>query len=104
MTLTVTLRENAVGPPIWLSTGRFAAGVVRLGLWRVFYDPVVAAAGSRAACVGAVAAEHLRGGPAVQLHQVALGPAVVEPGMAEVMPTGAGTRRCRTGAAAAMTW
>ena len=34
----------------------------------------------------AVAAQHLRGGPAVQLHQVPLGAAAVQPGVAEVMP------------------
>ena len=35
---------------------------------------------------GAVAAEHLRGGPAGQFHQVALGAAAVQPGVAEVVP------------------
>src|SRR5260370_16069434 len=37
-------------------------------------DAVVGAACSGAAGAGAVAAQHLRGGPAVQLHQVSLGP------------------------------
>src|SRR5271166_3789186 len=39
-----------------------------------------------AAGAGAVAAEHLRGGPSVELHEVALGAAPVEPGVAEVVP------------------
>src|ERR1039457_486245 len=56
------------------------------GLRGVVHDAVVAAAGSCVAGAGAVAAEHLRGGPPVQLHEVALGAAAVEPGMAEVMP------------------
>src|SRR3984885_14795073 len=52
----------------------------------VLHDAVIAAARSGAAGAGAVAAEHLRGGPAVELHQVALGTAAVQPGVAEVMP------------------
>jgi hypothetical protein len=56
-----------------------------LGSTCVVHDAVVAAAGSGAAGAGAVAAQHLRGGPAVQLHQVALGAAVVEPRVAEVV-------------------
>jgi hypothetical protein len=59
-------------------------GGLRLGC--VFHDAVVAAACPGAAGAGAVAAEHLRGGPAVQLHQIPLGTAPVEPGVAEVMP------------------
>src|SRR5271165_1963512 len=39
-----------------------------------------------AACAGAVEAEHLRGGPAVQLHQVTLRTAAVQPGVAEMVP------------------
>src|SRR6266446_3166729 len=67
-------------------------GAVRLmracvpGLRGVVHDAVVAAAGPGAAGAGAVAAQHLRGGPAVQLHQVALSAAAVQPGMAEVVP------------------
>src|SRR5689334_12784223 len=56
------------------------------GLWRVAHDAVVGAPGSRAAGAGAVAAQHLRRGPAVQLHQVAFGAAAVQPGVAEVVP------------------
>ena len=58
------------------------------GLWSgcVGHDAVVAAACPGAAGADAVAAEHLRGGPAVEFHQVALGPAAVEPGVAEVVP------------------
>src|ERR1700733_13027679 len=51
----------------------------------VLHDAVIAAARSGAAGAGAVAAEHLRGGPAVQFHQVALGAAAVQPGVAEVV-------------------
>src|SRR5208282_2648406 len=60
------------------------AGGLRSG--RVLHDAVVAAACPGAAGAGAVAAEHLRGGPAVELHEVALGAAPVEPGVAEVVP------------------
>ena len=42
--------------------------------------------GAARAGAGAVTAQHLRGGPAVQLHQVSLGPAAVQPGVAEMMP------------------
>src|SRR5689334_11838416 len=56
------------------------------GLRRVVHDAVVAAAGSCAAGAGPVAAQHLRGTPAVELHEVALGAAPVQPGVAEVMP------------------
>ena len=47
---------------------------------------VVAAAGSDATSTGAVAAEHLRTGPAVQLHQVTLGAAAIQPGLAVIVP------------------
>jgi hypothetical protein len=47
----------------------------------VGHDAVVGPAGA-----GAVAAEHLRGDPAVEFHQVALGAAAVRPGVAEVVP------------------
>src|ERR1700691_6732200 len=50
------------------------------------HDAVVAAAGAGAAGARTVAAQHLRGGPAVQLHQVCLGSPAVEPGMAEMVP------------------
>ena len=50
------------------------------------HDAVVGAAGPGAAGAGAVAAEHLRGGPAVEFHQVALRPAAVQPGVAEMVP------------------
>ena len=52
----------------------------------VFHDAAVAAAGSGAAGAGAVAAQHLRGGPAVEFHQVSLRAASVQPGVAEVVP------------------
>jgi hypothetical protein len=39
-----------------------------------------------AAGAGAVAGEHLGGGPAVEFHQVPFGAAAVEPGVAEVVP------------------
>ena len=52
----------------------------------VVHDAVVGAAGAGGAGAGAVAAEHLRGGPPVEFHQVALGAAAVEPGVAEVVP------------------
>ena len=65
-----------------------ARGGLRSG--RVGHDAVVVAAGSGAAGAGAVAAEHLRGGPAVQLHQVTLSAAVVQPAP---VPTCAG--ECR---------
>ena len=52
----------------------------------VGHDAVVGAAGAGAAGAGAVTAQHLRGGPAVQLHQVPLGAAAVQPGVAEVVP------------------
>jgi hypothetical protein len=51
-----------------------------------FHDAVIGAARPGATGAGAVTAQHLRGGPAVQLHQVPLGPAAVQPGVAEVMP------------------
>jgi hypothetical protein len=52
----------------------------------VGHDAVVGAAGAGAAGAGAVPAQHLRGGPAVRLHQVSLRAAAVQPGMAEMMP------------------
>ena len=52
----------------------------------VGHDAVVGAAGAGAAGAGAVAGEHLRGGPAVEFHQVSLGPAAVQPGVAEMVP------------------
>src|SRR5450756_2544683 len=50
------------------------------------HDAVVAAAGAGTPGTGPVAGQHLRGDPAVQFHQVALGAAAVEPGVAEVVP------------------
>jgi len=55
-------------------------------LWATFHDAVVGATRPGAASAGAVTAEHLRRRPAVQLHQVPLGAAAVQPGVAEVMP------------------
>src|ERR1700690_764298 len=60
--------------------------MVRPTVSGVGHDAVVGAAGAGAAGAGTVAAEHLRGGPAVEFHQVALGAAAVEPGVAEVVP------------------
>src|SRR3974377_1440854 len=50
------------------------------------HDQVVVAACPGAAHAAAVPVQHLRGGPAVQLHQVAFGAAAVQPGVAEVVP------------------
>src|SRR5450755_3559388 len=63
-----------------------SAGVVAAVSSGVGHDAVVGAAGAGAAGAGAVSAEHLRGGPAVEFHQVSLGPAAVQPGVAEVVP------------------
>src|ERR1039457_996174 len=63
-----------------------AAGHAIAGSDAVVHDPVVAAAGAGGAGAGAVPGQHLRGGPAVQLHQVPFGAAAVEPGVAEVVP------------------
>src|SRR5271166_2598707 len=65
--------------PHALSPGESAAG-------SAVHDAVVVAAGAGAAGAGAVPGEHLRGGPAVQFHQVARSAASVKPGMAEVVP------------------
>ena len=51
----------------------------------VFHDAVVGAAGAGTAGAGSAQAEHLRGGPAVEFHQVALGAAAVQPGVAEMV-------------------
>ena len=50
------------------------------------HDAVVGAVCSGAAGAGAIAAQHLRRRPAVQLHQVPLGAAPVQPGVAEMVP------------------
>jgi hypothetical protein len=65
--------------------------VMARGSGGVVHDAVVGAAGAGAAGAGAagagaLASEHLRGGPAVQFHQVPLGAAALEPGVAEVVP------------------
>jgi hypothetical protein len=52
----------------------------------VGHDAVVGAAGAGAAGARAVAAKHLRGGPAVEFHQISLGAVAVQPGVAEVVP------------------
>src|SRR6266496_1636742 len=54
------------------------------GSGAVVHDPVVGTAGSCGAGAGAVAGEHLRGTPAVQLHQVSFRAAAVQPGVAEM--------------------
>ena len=69
-----------------LTPGAGFTGGTRVSSGAVFHDAVVGAAGSGAAGAGTVAAEHLGRGPAVELHQVALGAAAVQPGMAEMMP------------------
>src|ERR1039457_969451 len=63
-----------------------AAATTRAIRGSVPHDEVVVAGAPRAARPAAVPLQHLRGGPAVQLHQVALGPAAIQPGMAEVVP------------------
>src|SRR5271166_6587366 len=81
-----TLEPRRVsGRPV-LSPGAGFAGEARASSGTVFHDAVVGAAGSGAAGAGAVAAEHLGRGPAVEFHQVALGAAAVQPGVAEVVP------------------
>src|SRR6266851_4465966 len=87
---TPSPRGTRPGPP-----GLVPARVLRDASWpgsgAVVHDAVVAAAGAGAAGAGAagagaVAGQHLRGGPAVQLHQVPLGSAAVQPGVAEMVP------------------
>src|ERR1035441_4460278 len=67
--------DNAQAPawPV-LAPGAGVAGGARVSSGAVVHDAVVGAAGSGAAGAGTVAAEHLGGGAAVELHQVALGP------------------------------
>jgi hypothetical protein len=48
------------------------------------HDAVVGAAGPGAAGAAGVPAEHLRGGPAVEFHEVAFRSAGVQPGVTEV--------------------
>jgi hypothetical protein len=66
--------------------GALPGGSGTAGSRAVVHDAVVAAAGPGAAGAGAVPGEHLRGGPAVEFHQVPFGAAAVEPGVAEVVP------------------
>ena len=61
------------------------------------HDAVVGAAGPGAAGAGAVPAEHLRGGPAVEFYEVAFRSAAVQPGVTEVVRNRWGARPCRTG-------
>ena len=72
------------------SADRCARGWAGPALWpgsgAAVHDAVVAAAGAGAAGAGAVRGEHLRGGPAVEFHQVPFGSAAVQPGVAEVVP------------------
>src|SRR5580700_8684439 len=74
----------------WVRRIAVPPGVPRDAPWPesggVVHDAVVAAAGAGAAGAGTVPGEHLRGRPAVQLHQVPLGSAPVEPGVAEMVP------------------
>src|SRR5271166_535255 len=50
------------------------------------HDAVIGTPGPGGAGTGTVPGQHLRGDPAVQLHQVPLRPAAVQPGAAEMMP------------------
>src|ERR1700722_2243811 len=50
------------------------------------HDAVVVTACAGTAGAGAVPGEHLRRGPAIELHQVCLGAAPVEPGVTEMVP------------------
>jgi hypothetical protein len=52
----------------------------------VLHDQVIVAARPHPARTAALPFQHLRGRPAVQLHQVTLRPSPVQPGMAEVVP------------------
>ena len=54
--------------------------------WRQVPVTVIGAASAGAAGAGAVAGQHLGGGPAVEFHQVSLGAAAVQPGVTEVLP------------------
>src|ERR1039457_6906834 len=89
--------KDAPGPvPAWpesQSAGRLRAGM-RWGpaperpcraSGAGIHDAVIGAACPGAARTGTVAAQHLRGGPAVQLHQVTLSTAPVQPRVAEMV-------------------
>src|SRR5271166_7017311 len=58
----------------------------RPGSGAVAHDPFVGTAGAGGTGAGAVAGEHLRRTPAIQLHQVPFRAAAVQPGVAEVVP------------------
>lgn len=51
-------------------------------LWATFHDAIVGATCPGASGTGAVTAEHLRGGPAIEFHQVPFSAAAVQPGVA----------------------
>jgi hypothetical protein len=71
-------------------TGLGDAGFSEMnGSWVAPHDVVVGAVGASTAYAGAVTGEHLRGGPAVQLHQVAF---------RAVSPAGYGRNDAGTGA------
>ena len=70
---------------------RSCSALARQGYGFAGHDAVVGAPGAGAVGAGAVAGEHLRGGPAVELQQVALRAAPLEPGVAEVVPEPAAT-------------
>src|SRR6266702_2952548 len=72
----------SAGPALGARNHPVGAG----SLCGVVHDAVVVAAGAGAAGAGAVQAEHLRGRPSVEFHQVTLRPAAVQPGVAEMVP------------------
>ena len=67
----------------------------------VGHDAVVGTAGPGAAGAGAVLAKPLRGGPAVEFHEVAFRSAAVQPGVTEVVPEPMGVHGYAALAAAA---
>jgi hypothetical protein len=69
-----------------LAPGIQAAGASAMPSGGALHDAVVAAASASAARAPAVHRDHLRRGPARQLHQVALGAAAVQPRLAEMVP------------------
>src|SRR5271154_2212094 len=69
--------------PAWRAP--VAAGRLVAGSGAVVHDAVVAAARAGTAGAGAVPGEHLRGGPAVEFHQVPFGSTAIQPGVAEMV-------------------
>ena len=77
---------DAVRPPriLVLTPGHTACGLMAASR-AAFHDAVIGTACPRAARAGTVPEQHLRGRPAVQLHQVALCTAPVQPGMTDMV-------------------